>query len=365
MSTNERGGLYCPNTIGAFDQILLAHGSGGKLMQQLLNNLIFQIFDDSLLHQGHDGSLLEPPHNRLIMTTDSYVVRPLVFCGGDIGTLAVNGTVNDLAMCGARPLYMSVGLILEEGLPVSMLETILISMKKAAQQSGIRIVTGDTKVVERGKCDGMYINTTGIGSLEVGSQIFPGRIQAGDSIIVSGDIGRHGMAVMSAREGLSFSRPIQSDCAPLWELVRELLDARIDITCMRDITRGGLSSVLKELAIASKLQFSLIEGDIMVESDVRSACEVLGVDPLHVACEGRFVLFVPSHSAEAAVGLLNRCYSNRFYSESPGIMGSSRVEARVVGEVISGKSGIVTLRTPIGGNRLLEPPTGEILPRIC
>lgn len=360
MSSSEKPGLSCPHPFGVFDQILLAHGSGGKLMQQLLNDVIMRIFDDTLLHQGHDGSLLETPHKRLIMTTDSYVVRPLVFCGGDIGTLSVNGTVNDLAMCGARPLYMSVGLILEEGLPVSMLEQILISMKNAAQQSCVRIVTGDTKVVERGRCDGMYINTTGIGSLEVESQISPAGIKEGDAIIVSGDIGRHGMAVMSARDGLSFSRPIQSDCAPLWQSVKELLGAGINIHCMRDITRGGLASVLKELAVASNFQFSLIEGDIPVESEVRSACEILGIDPLHVACEGRYVLFVPCDAAEATVALLNRHYcENSFY------MGISRIEAGIIGNVTRGKAGFVTLRTPIGGNRLLEAPAGEVLPRIC
>lgn len=360
MSRVEKSGLYCPNPFGEFDQILLAHGSGGRLMLQLLDNVIMRIFDDSLLHQGHDGSLLEPPHSRLIMTTDSYVVRPLFFAGGDIGTLAVNGTVNDLAMCGARPLYMSVGLILEEGLPVSILEQVLLSMKSAAQCTGIRIVTGDTKVVERGRCDGMYINTTGIGGLEAENQISAAQICPGDAIIVSGDIGRHGMAVMSAREGFSFSRPIQSDCAPLWESVKFLLDANIDIHCMRDITRGGLASVVKELAAACKLQFSLIEKNIPVDSEVRSACEVLGIDPLHVACEGRYVLFVPGNSAETAVSLLNR-----YYCENGDSMGNSQFQAGVIGEVIPGKSGIVTLRTTIGGNRLIEPPSGEILPRIC
>jgi len=360
MSSSEKSGMYCPPPFGAFDQILLAHGSGGKLMQQLLDNVIMRIFDDRLLHHAHDGSLLEPAHNKLIMTTDSYVVRPLFFSGGDIGTLAVNGTINDLAMCGARPLYMSVGLILEEGLPVSILERVLISMKTAAQLVDIRIVTGDTKVVERGRCDGMYINTTGIGGLETESQISPARIQAGDAIIISGDIGRHGMAVMSAREGLSFSRPIQSDCAPLWQSVKVLLDGKIDIHCMRDITRGGLASVVKELAVASKFYFSLIEGDIPVESEVRCTCEVLGIDPLHVACEGRYVLFVPGCSAEAAVALLNQYYCENYVN-----MGTSQVEARIIGEVITGKSGVVTLKTPIGGNRLVEPPSGEILPRIC
>jgi hydrogenase expression/formation protein HypE len=360
MSGEEKTALYCPGQLSLFDEILLAHGSGGRMMQQLIDNLIMRIFDDPILHEGNDGSLLGPTHSPLIMTTDSYVVRPLFFPGGDIGTLAVNGTINDLAVCGARPLYMSVGLILEEGLPVSTLERVLLSMHMAARQSGIRIVTGDTKVVERGRCDGIYINTTGIGGLEGDVQISPARIQEGDAIIVSGDIGRHGMAVMGAREELSFSTPIRSDCAPLWQSVKTLLDAGIAVHCMRDITRGGLASVAKELAISSKLLFSLIEREIPVNSEVRCACEVLGIDPLHVACEGRYLLFVPGKSAGATVDLLNS-----FYINNREIMGDPAIEARVIGDVILGKAGLVTLKTPIGGSRLLEPPSGELLPRIC
>lgn len=339
----------CPLPLNDHPRIKLAHGGGGRLMQQLIEDVFVAAFDNPILRAGHDGAVLELPHGRSVITTDSYVVRPLFFPGGDIGTLAVNGTVNDLAMCGAKPLFLTASFILEEGLEVATLWRVVQSMRAAADATGVSIVTGDTKVVERGHGDGMFINTTGIGCIEHEIEIMPERIAAGDAILVSGDIGRHGMAVMGEREGLAFSTSIESDCVPLWRPVAAMLAAGIDIHCMRDATRGGLCVVLNELAKASGRQFDVVERDIPVSESVRGACEVLGLDALHIACEGRFVAVVPERDKERALEILK---------------GQNR-SASMVGRVTDGEAGLVTLQTPIGGRRILDMPAGELLPRIC
>ena len=274
-------------------------------MARLLDTIIRPAFADAELDRRHDGAALDIA-GPIAFTTDSYVVRPLVFPGGDIGTLAVNGTVNDLAMCGARPLYLSVGFILEEGLPLDLLRRIVASMRSAAASAGVRLVTGDTKVVDRGKADGMFVNTAGIGRIVAPAPIGPASVRAGDAVILSGDIGRHGIAVMAAREGFGFETAIESDCAPLAAPVLALLEAGIAVHCLRDLTRGGLASAMVEIAETAGVSIALDEAAIPVRDDVAAACELLGLDPLHVANEGRFIAFVPPADAERAVAVLRR-----------------------------------------------------------
>jgi hydrogenase expression/formation protein HypE len=288
---------------------------------------------------------------RLGFTTDSYVVRPLFFPGGDLGSLAVHGTVNDLAMAGARPLYLSAAFIIEEGLPMETLWKIVTSMQQAAQKAGVQIITGDTKVVDKGKGDGLFINTAGIGILEHPLKIAPQSVQPGDAILVSGDVGRHGMAIMAVREGLSFESAIESDSASLVVPVLQLLRAGIEIHCLRDVTRGGLTSVLNEIAEAANLALHVEEKLIPVREDVRAACEILGLDPLQVACEGRFAAFVPARDADRALEIL------RAHPTSAG--------ACTIGKVSDQRSPKVLLKSAIGTQRILDMSTGEQLPRIC
>jgi hydrogenase expression/formation protein HypE len=336
----------CPVPISEYPHVLLAHGSGGKLMHQLLEKLILPAFDNPLLKTRHDGAIFSTGNTKLAFTTDSYVVHPLFFPGGDIGTLAVNGTVNDLAMCGARPLFLSAGFILEEGLPIDSLWRIIQSMQQAAQMAGVQIVTGDTKVVDKGKGDGIFINTAGVGLIEHNLTIAPSSVRPGDAILLNGDIGRHGMAIMAAREGLAFESEIESDCAPLAATVLSLLDAGIEVHCLRDLTRGGLASGLVEIATSAQLHLHIHETDIPVNEDVRGACEILGLDPLYVANEGRFIAFVPADQAEAA----------------QIIMGE---DAKLIGTVQDDAPGMVTMRSSIGANRIVDMLSGEQLPRIC
>ena len=338
--------LSCPIPISDYPNVLLAHGSGGRLMHQLLEKLVVPAFDNDLLNARHDGAALTAAGARLAFTTDSYVVHPLFFPGGDIGALAVNGTVNDLAMCGARPLYLSAGFILEEGLPIETLWRVVQSMQAVAQAAGVQIVTGDTKVVDRGKGDGMYINTAGIGVREHDRDLAPSSVRPGDLVVINGDIGRHGMAIMAAREGLAFETTIESDCAPLAAPVLRLLDAGIEVHCLRDLTRGGLSSALIEIAEASARHVHIREDAIRVDEQVRGACEILGFDPLYVANEGRFIAFVAPHDADRALALLGG-------------------EAGVIGEVRDDTPGLVTMRSVIGSNRIIDMLSGEQLPRIC
>ena len=341
----------CPAPIGRYGQVLMAHGGGGRLMHELLERVFLPAFANPALAAGHDASMVEAGGARVAFTTDSYVVRPLFFPGGSIGTLAVNGTVNDLAMAGARPLALSAGFIIEEGLPVETLERVVASMRAAADESGVAIVTGDTKVVDHGKGDGVFVNTSGIGLVEHDLPILPASVRPGDAVIVSGDLGRHGMAIMAAREGLRFESAIESDCAPVWAPVRELLDAGVEVHCLRDLTRGGLASALNEIAGAARVGITIDERDVAVREDVRGACEILGFDPMYVANEGRFVAFVPEADAARAVELLRR------HPVSAG--------AAVAGRVRAEGSPAVRVRSLLGVTRVLDMLSGEQLPRIC
>jgi hydrogenase expression/formation protein HypE len=342
--------LSCPIPDRGGDIIELAHGGGGLLMHRLIDRIIrpaFGIPEDGV---AHDGAVFEVGNGRLAFTTDSYVVRPLFFPGGDIGALAVNGTVNDLAMCGAQPLNLSVGLILEEGLPIALLQRVVASMRRAADAADVRLITGDTKVVERGKGDGIYINTAGVGVVRSRIELEPRRVRPGDAVLLSGDIGRHGIAVMAAREGFGFEGDIVTDCAPLAATVMRLMDAKVELHCLRDPTRGGLATTLVEIAQAGGVVIRIDEASIAISDPVRGACELLGLDPLYVANEGRFVAFVPQHAAAAALAVLR---------DGPGGAG-----AAVIGRVeATGRA--VLLDGMIGGTRALDMLSGEQLPRIC
>ena len=320
-------------------------------MGQLIERIFYAAFGNPLLETRADSALLPENKFKRAFTTDSYVVRPLIFPGGDIGALAVNGTVNDLAMVGARPEYLSAAFILEEGLALETLWAVVQSMKKAVTEANVQIVTGDTKVVDRGKADGLYITTTGIGVLEHDAVISPKMAQVGDAIILSGDVGRHGMAVMAVREGLQFESEIKSDCAPLSAPVLDLLEHGIMPHCQRDITRGGLASALVEIATTANLSLEIREMDIPIREDVQGACEILGFDPLYVACEGRFVTFVPEGQVDKALERLRGHSVCR--------------DAVVIGKVEGSSKGRVTLRNRIGTSRVLDLLTGDQLPRIC
>lgn len=345
---NDDPVISCPVPQDDRERVQLAHGGGGRLMHRLLAELIFPAFANPLLAQNHDGAVL-PVSGRLAFTTDSFVVRPIVFPGGDIGSLAVHGTVNDLAMCGARPLALGASFILEEGFPLADLRRVVASMRDAA--GSVPIATGDTKVVERGKGDGIYITTSGIGLVEHDLTIAPAAVRPGDAILVSGDLGRHGIAVLAQREGLAFETTIESDCAPLWEPVHALLSRGIAVHCLRDLTRGGLASALVEIAQAAGVSVRVDERAVPVADEVAGACEILGLDPFYVANEGRFVCFVPADQAEDALAALR---------STPVARG-----AVIAGEVRAGPAGRVTVRSRIGAERLLEMLSGEQLPRIC
>jgi len=329
----------------------MAHGGGGKLMHRLLEDVFGKAFSNSILDSRHDSAQFELPPGRIAMTTDSYVVRPIFFPGGDIGSMAIHGTVNDLAMSGARPMYLSCGFIIEEGLPMETLWRVVCAMRDAAHKCGVQIVTGDTKVVDKGKGDGLFINTTGIGVIEHAQKILPQNVQPGDAVIVSGDLGRHGMAIMAVREGLAFETTIESDSTPVHEPVLALLKAGIEIHCLRDLTRGGLASALNEIAEAAGVKIAVEEKFIPVREDVHAACEMLGLDPLHVANEGRFVAFVTAKDLERTFEILRR------HEVSTG--------AAVIGRVVEKNAPLVTLKSAIGASRILDMPSGEQLPRIC
>jgi hydrogenase expression/formation protein HypE len=320
-------------------------------MHQLIERMFVSSFGNPLLEARHDGAVFDVGTARLAFTTDSYVVHPLFFPGGDIGTLAINGTVNDLAMCGARPLYLSAGFILEEGLPMETLWRVVQSMREAADVAGVRLVTGDTKVVDRGKGDGIFINTAGVGVIDHDLCVGPNQVRQGDVILINGDLGRHGIAIMAAREGLEFESAIESDCAPLADLVMDLIAAGVEIHCLRDLTRGGLASALVEIAEAGSVSVRIDEATIAVRGDVQGACEILGFDPLYLANEGRFVAFVAAPDAELARGVMN--------AHSPGD------DARVIGNVATDLPGTVIMKSRIGANRVVDMFTGEQLPRIC
>ncbi|MBF0489335.1 MAG: hydrogenase expression/formation protein HypE [Candidatus Omnitrophica bacterium] len=351
MIKNQEFSLSCPFPIQNYPHVLLAHGGGGRFMHQLIEKMFLAGFENPVLLQRHDAAILNRPSARIAFTTDSYVISPLFFPGGNIGDLAVNGTVNDLAMAGARPLYLSSGFILEEGLAMDTLWRVIDSMRKACQKAGVFIVTGDTKVVGKGKGDGIFINTAGIGVIEHDLTIGPLAVRDGDAIIVNGDLGAHGMAIMAQRESLSFESAIESDTAPLADMVLDLIAHKINVHCLRDLTRGGLASALNEIVMVSKTKMQIVENAIPVREDVASACEMLGLDPLYVANEGRMVAFVPADEADQTVDVMRR------HPQGQG--------ACIIGHVSLSDQPLVVMKSKIGAHRIIDMISGEQLPRIC
>lgn len=340
----------CPLPLADYPTVMMAHG-GGKLMRQMIEQMFVPGFGNEALAQLHDGAVFSVGGARLAFTTDSYVVRPYRFPGGDIGSLSVHGTVNDLAMCGAKPLCLSAAFLLEEGLPMAALWGVVQSMQRAAAAASVQVVTGDTKVVDKGKGDGIFINTAGLGVVEPGVAIGPKQIRPGDRILVSGDLGRHGIAIMAVREGLQFETTIESDSAPLWGLVQALLVEGVSVHCLRDLTRGGLATALVELAEQARVPIAIEETAIPVREDVRGACEMLGLDPLYVANEGRCVAFVAPRDVDRALAIL-RAHP----------LGA---QAALIGEVAGPTAGMVTMKSAIGSTRIVDMLSGEQLPRIC
>jgi len=344
-------GWTCPRPLQNYPTIVMGHGAGGRMMSDLIENLFAPAFDNDLLAQMGDATVLKLPAGRTAFTTDSFVVNPLFFPGGDIGDLAVNGTVNDLAMRGARPLVLSAGFILEEGLPMETLGRIVTSMAAAAKKAGVRVAAGDTKVVQKGHGDGVYINTSGIGVIPSGAaEIGPALAKPGDIVLVSGTLGDHGIAIMSVRAGLTFETEIRSDTAPLNGLVAAMLAAG-QIHCLRDATRGGLAAVLNELACASHAGIEFDERKVPLRPEVEAACEMLGFDPFHVANEGKLVAILPAKAAEEVLAAMR----SHEYGK----------DAAIIGKVVEAHPGLVTAKTSIGGMRVVDLPAGELLPRIC
>jgi hydrogenase expression/formation protein HypE len=351
MSSDPTPFGECPVPVSDAKEILLGHGSGGKLTARLIEKIILPAFRNPALDRLDDSAILPFGGERLAFTTDSYVVTPIFFPGGDIGELAVNGTINDLAMGGARPLYLSLAFILEEGLPIADLERVIDSVRRAASRAGVEVVTGDTKVVGRGSGDKVFINTSGIGMVPRGIELSSARVQPGDAILLSGPVGDHGVAILSRREGLEFDGQIESDTAPLHELVAAALAADPRVHALRDPTRGGVAATLVEIATRRGLGIEVDETAVPVRDAVRGACEILGLDPLLVANEGKLVAFVPETASDRVLRALRAHPLGK--------------EACRIGRVTSDHPGFVTLRTPIGGQRILDLPFGESLPRIC
>jgi len=344
-------GFVCPLPLRNYERIVMGHGSGGRMMAELIEGLFVPLFANPYLDQLNDQAVIEFDSQRLAFTTDSFVVSPIFFPGGNIGSLAVHGTINDLAMSGAQPLYLSAGFILEEGLPIADLERITKSMAIACRDAGVALVTGDTKVVDKGSGDLIFINTTGLGLVPEGVHISADQARPGDIVIVSGAIGVHGIAIMSQREGLEFETEIESDSAPLHGLVKAMLSVSRDIHCLRDPTRGGLASTLNEIAARSRAGIVIDERTIPVWPAVKGACEMLGLDPFYVANEGKLVAVVRREDADAVVEAM-RAHP---YGQ----------EAAVIGEVVEEHPGMVVMRTGIGGTRVVDMLAGEMLPRIC
>jgi hydrogenase expression/formation protein HypE len=343
--------LSCPAPLLAREKVLLGHGSGGRLTAELIREIFLPAFRNPALERLDDQAIVNVNGLLLAVTTDSFVVKPLFFPGGDIGSLAVHGTVNDLAMGGAQPLYLSAAFILEEGLPLETLRRIVDSLHRAAADAGIEVVTGDTKVVERGKGDGLFINTTGIGVVPDGVSLSSDQARPRDAVLLSGPVGDHGIAILAQREGLEFESEIQSDSAPLHRLVAALLEATPAVRCMRDPTRGGLSSALNEIAAQSGVGMELDERTIPVNEAVKGACELLGLDPLYVANEGKLVAIVAPEAAEKALVALRSHPLGR--------------EAQIIGRVTQSHAGLVVLRTVLGTTRIVDMLSGDQLPRIC
>ncbi|NQU64419.1 MAG: hydrogenase expression/formation protein HypE [SAR324 cluster bacterium] len=333
------------------DKILLAHGSGGKPSADLFRQVFLSQFDNPFLAEAHDGAILKIGAQRFAFSTDSYVVKPHFFPGGNIGDLAVNGTVNDIAMCGARPLYLSAGFILEEGFDMAELKIIVQSMRLAADKAGVLLVTGDTKVVEHGSADGIFINTAGIGQLDDDIFISPQNAVAGDAIVINGRIGDHGIAVMSKREGIEFESDIVSDSASLNHMVEDILKMVPDIHVFRDPTRGGVAATLNEIAEAANVGIEIDEAQIPINDQVIAVSQMLGLDPLYIANEGKMVVFVPAHKADQVVAAMKK------HAEG--------AEAVVIGSVTAEHRKRVVLRTRIGTRRIVDMPAGDQLPRIC
>jgi hydrogenase expression/formation protein HypE len=353
MSSDRGTALFadCPAPLTQTEEILLGHGSGGKLTAQLIERIILPAFQNPLLAPLDDQAVLPVNGSRLAFTTDSYVVTPIFFPGGDIGELAVNGTINDLAVGGATPLYLSLAFILEEGLPVGDLRRVVDSVRRAADRADVQIVTGDTKVVGRGSGDKIFINTSGIGLIAPGLDLSSRHVGPGDAVLLSGPIGDHGVAILSQREGLEFAGEIASDTAPLHQLTAAALAACPHIHAMRDPTRGGVAATLVEIATRQRLGIDVDERAVPVRDAVRGACELLGLDPLFVANEGKLIAFVPEDDADRALAALRAHPLGR--------------DACRIGRVTEQHPGVVLLRTPIGGDRILDLPFGEALPRIC
>ncbi len=341
----------CPTPINRHSTVQMAHGGGGRLMRNLIEQVFLAAFENPASAARHDSAVLDLDGVRVAFTTDSYVVSPLFFPGGDIGTLAVCGTVNDLAMAGARPAYLSAGFILEEGCPLETLQRVVDSMRDTARRVGVDLVTGDTKVVDRGKGDTIYINTAGIGVVPENVEVTAARVRPGDAVLLSGDVGRHGIAIMSVREGLEFEGPIESDCAPLNTLVSALLDSGAEVHCLRDLTRGGLASALNEIAMDGKVGITIDETAVPVTDPVAGACEMLGLDPFYVANEGRLIAFTAESDAEKALVAMKA-------NES----GSGTT---LIGRVTDTQPGTVLLKGQLGGTRILDLLSGKQLPRIC
>ncbi len=333
------------------ERVLMAHGSGGLMSQQLIDGVFKKAWNNEVLEPMLDGAVLEVPAGKLAMSTDSFVITPIFFPGGDIGKLSICGTVNDLLACGARPLYLSTAFIIEEGLPIADLQLIAESMAKTAREAGVKLVTGDTKVVEKGSADGVFINTTGIGIIPEGIDYRPQRIQPNDKIIVTGFLGDHGLAILAQREGLSFSTPTLSDCAPLYQLGEMVQKYGAAIKCMRDPTRGGLATVLNEIASQAGLGIRVKEQQIPVSSVVQGACDMLGMDPLYMANEGKMVIFVSGDAADNILADLRKL--------------PQAENAAIIGQVSSEPVGMVLIETELGAARILGMLEGEHVPRIC
>jgi hydrogenase expression/formation protein HypE len=333
------------------DKILLDHGSGGKIAHQLTSELLLPLFDNPILAPLNDGAIFDLAGGRLAFSTDSYVVDPIFFPGGDIGDLAVNGTVNDVAMCGAEPRYLSMGLILEEGFPLADLKRILTSARRALDEAGVQLVTGDTKVVPRGAADKIFINTSGIGVIPPGIQIDGGRARPGDKIIMSGPMAEHGVAVLTQREGLRFESTVESDTAPLNGLVRRMLACTPELHVLRDPTRGGVGTTLNEIAKHSKVGMVIHENLLPIGKEVSGICELLGFDPLYLANEGKLLCILPAEKAAAVLAAMQADPLGR--------------QACLIGEVTADHPGRVVMRTRIGGQRIVDMLAGEQLPRIC
>ena len=341
----------CPRPIGIHPVVVMGHGGGGRLTAELVAEVFMPALHNDALDRLGDSAIVIAGGARLAMTTDSYVVSPLFFPGGDIGTLAVHGTVNDLACAGAVPLYLTAAFVIEEGMPLTDLARIAESMASAARSAGVMVVAGDTKVVDRGRGDGVYITTAGIGVLRAGVEVGPEMARPGDVVLVSGPIGQHGVAVMSVREGLEFGTPIVSDTAPVHGLVAALVEAGIEVHVLRDPTRGGVAAVLNEIAAASGVGVVVDEAAVPVRAEVRSACALLGLDPMQVANEGRLIAFVAAAHGELAIEVMRACAGGE--------------QTVAIGRVVDEHPGMVVGRTAIGGTRVIDMPLGELLPRIC